>query len=84
MTVERKGTSPLALLADDLPVRSRFGLVVVGADLAVTWLKSSPNFAAAYASFDLARRWFDGERFVPDQLEDSLDPPSGVEIDKAL
>jgi hypothetical protein len=72
MTKQFKGTSPLAQLADELPVRSRIGLTLVAADLALNQLRSSQNFPVAKAAFELARRWYDRDRFPPDLFEDAL------------
>lgn len=72
-----KGFSPLVSLADGLPIRARIGLAVIAAGLATHQLRSSPDFPIAYAAFDLTRRSFDGERFDPYLLEDSLASESG-------
>ena len=77
MTKKFKGARPLARLADHLPVRARVGLAVLAAELAVNHLRPSPNYPVASTAFDLARRWFDGERFDSDLLEDSIAAPSG-------
>lgn len=69
-----KGTSPLALLADGLPVRTRIGLAVIAAELALDRLRSSADLPIGEAGFDLARRWFDGQRFNPDAFADVIDP----------
>jgi hypothetical protein len=69
-----KGESPLARLADPLPVRTRIGIAVVAADLAVTHLRESTDLPIARACFELARRWFDGARFDPHQFADTLSP----------
>jgi hypothetical protein len=72
MTKPRQGTSQLARLADDLPVRSRIGLALVAADLVLSRLRSSDNFPFAEAAFELLRRWYDGDRFPPDRFEDAI------------
>ena len=72
MTKVFKGTSPLAVLADRLPVPARIGLAVVAVHLALDHLKDSPNFPFALAAFELARSWYEGKRFDPRQLEDSI------------
>jgi hypothetical protein len=72
MTKQFKGTSQLALVAEDLPVRSRIGLTLVAADLALNRLRSSHNFPIAQAAFELPRQWYDGDRFPPDLFEDAL------------
>jgi hypothetical protein len=77
MTQKSRGTSQFALLADSLPVRARIGLTLVAADVALDRLKSSPHFPIARAAFDLARRWYDGQRFDPELFEDAVAPESG-------
>jgi hypothetical protein len=72
MTKQIKGTSQLARLADDMPVRSRIGLALVAADLALSRLRPSHDFPIAQAAFDLPRRWYDGDRFSPDRFEDAI------------
>jgi hypothetical protein len=72
MTKQFKGTSRLAQLADELPVRSRIGLALLAADLALNQLRSSHDFPTAQAAFELTRRWYDGDRFPPDLFEDAL------------
>lgn len=69
-----KGESPLARLADPLPVRTRIGIAVVAADLALTHFRDSPDLSVAHTVFELARRWFDGARFDAHQFADGLDP----------
>jgi hypothetical protein len=66
------GVSPLAALAERLPPRARTGIALLAAELALPRLKSSPDFPIARKAFELARRWYDGERFNPDQFEDVL------------
>jgi hypothetical protein len=72
MTKPRKGTSQLARLADDLPIRLRIGLALVATDLVLSRLRSSDNFPFAEAAFELLRRWYDGDRFPPDRFEDAI------------
>jgi Immunity protein Imm6 len=72
MTKQFKGTSRLAQLADELPVRSRIGLALVAADLALNQLRSSHDFPTAQAAFELIRRWYDGDRFPPDRFENAI------------
>jgi len=67
-----KGTGPLALRSESLPVRARVGLMLVGAQLALNQLRLSKNLPIAQAAFALARRWHDGERFDPRLIEDAL------------
>lgn len=69
-----KGESPLARLADPLPVRTRISIALIAADLALAQLRDSPDLSVARTAFELARRWFDGARFDPDQFADALDP----------
>jgi hypothetical protein len=72
-----KGTTPLALLAKDLAIRARIGLALLGGRLALAHLKSSPALNVGCAVFEVVRRWFDGERFDPDQFRQVLDPECG-------
>jgi len=72
MRRERNGTSALAGLADSLPVRARIGLALIAADIALDSLETSRNLPEAASAFDLARRWFDGEAILPDQIQDTL------------
>src|SRR5262245_60486105 len=65
------GTSPLAIIADTLPVRGRIGIVVMMGALALERLESAPDFPVAQAAFDLCRRWFDGERFDSDRFDEA-------------
>jgi len=71
------GTTPLALLAKDLTIRARVGLALLGGRLALAHLKSSPDLNIGCAVFEVARRWFDGERFDPHQFAYVLDPECG-------
>ena len=83
MTKIFKGRTPLALLADGLPVQARIGLVAVAASLAVDKLKHLPEFPIARAAFELVQRWYDGERFDPDQFEEAIAPEDdgrGVDV----
>jgi hypothetical protein len=77
MTQKFRGKSQFALLADSLPVRARIGLTLVAADLALDRLRSSRHHPIARAAFELARRWYDGQRFDPDLFEDAIAPESG-------
>jgi hypothetical protein len=72
MTRQFKGSSPLALLADSLPVRARIGLALVAADMALDRLKSSHDLPFARRTFELARGWYDGKRFDLYQFEDAI------------
>jgi hypothetical protein len=72
MTTNPKGAPHLAWLARQLPARARIGLAVVAAHLALDRLRDHPNYTIALNAFDLARRWFDGERFDPDRFEDAI------------
>ncbi len=81
MIIPRKGTSPLAVLADNLPVRSRVGLALVAGDMALGFLGTSPNRQVAASGLDLARRWFDGDAVDPEQIQDALyDEESGIAL----
>jgi Immunity protein Imm6 len=71
MTKSPKRTNPLAHLTDSLPVRARIGVVLMVACLALERLRSSPDLAVAAAAFELCRRWFDGERFDPERIEEA-------------
>ncbi len=71
MNTPRKGESPLAHIADGLPVRGRIGVVLMMADLALSRLHGSSGFLFARSAFDLCRRWYDGERFDPDRFEEA-------------
>jgi hypothetical protein len=77
MSRSHKGVSPLAQIADGLPVRGRTGVVLVLADLALAWLESSPELPVAAAAVDLCRRWYDGERFDPDRFEEAYADEDG-------
>jgi hypothetical protein len=87
MSIPDKGTSPLALITEGLPVRGRIGVVLMMAALALEWLRSSPDFPVARAAFDLGRRWYEGERFDPDRFEkayfDEYDRSVGLSAMKA-
>jgi hypothetical protein len=72
MTHDRKGTSALAALADGLPVRARVGLALIADDIALGLIGTSRNLPEAASALDLARRWFDGEAVLPDQIQDTL------------
>jgi len=71
MSKSDDATSPLARLADSLPVRGRIGVVLIVADLALSRLQGAPEFPVARSAFDLCRRWYDGERFDPDQFDEA-------------
>lgn len=77
MSKPHKGAGPLAQIADSLPVRGRIGVVLMLADLALAWLKSSPELPVAAAAVDLCRRWYDGERFDPDRFEEAYADEDG-------
>src|SRR5215831_7240335 len=77
MNKPRKGTSPLALAIESLPVRGRMGVVLMMADLALERLESSPDFQFAGTAFDLCRRWYDGERFDTDRFEEAYADDDG-------
>lgn len=53
MIMQTEGTSPLALLADDRPVRARIGLALPAADLGLDQLGSSSNLRLARTAFQL-------------------------------
>jgi hypothetical protein len=72
MVREIKGISPLATLAEGIPVRARVAIALIGADLALDRLRSSRDVEFARKAFDLARRWYDGEHCDLDQFEDML------------
>jgi len=77
MNTLHRGTSPLALIIDGLPVRSRIGIVLMMAHLALERLENSPDFAFARAAFELCRQWYDGERFDPDRFEEAYADENG-------
>ena len=77
MSRSHKGTGPLAQIVDSLPVRARIGVVLMVADLALTWLESSLDLPEAAAAFDLCRRWYDGERFDPARFEEAYADEDG-------
>jgi hypothetical protein len=74
MTEQFKGNGILALRADRLSSRSRVGLMLIGAQLALDRLRLFQGFPIAQSAFDLARRWYDNDRISSDQIEDSLIP----------
>jgi len=71
MSESDNATSPLAQLANSLPVRGRIGVVLIVADLALTRLQGAPDFPVARSAFDLCRRWYDGERFDPNRFDEA-------------
>lgn len=84
MNNQFKGTSPLAVLVDSMPVRSRVGIALLAADIALDQLRSSRHFPTAREAFELGRRWYDGEPFDLsrlDQFEDELHNASLVARD---
>ena len=79
--VHRKGTSPLAVLADRLPVRARIGLALVAGDIALRFIEAPLNRQVSVSALDIARRWFDGKRIDPDRIQDALyDEESGLSL----
>jgi hypothetical protein len=81
MMIHRKGTSPLAALADGLPVRARIGLALVAGDIALSFIETPRNRQVSVSALDIARRWFDGKRVDPDQIQDALyDEESGLSL----
>lgn len=84
MTRASEGSSDLARLALQLPARGRVGLAVVMACLALNRLRGQPDYSLARHAFELTRRWFDGERFNPGRLEDTLqdDDDEGIDTRK--
>jgi hypothetical protein len=84
MTSDIEGTSDLARLARQLPARGRVGLAVVMACLALNRLRGLPDYSLARHAFELARRWFDGERFDPDRFEETLRDHDNEGIDKRI
>jgi len=73
----QKARNPLALVIDRLSVRARIGVVLMVAALALKRLEGAPGFQFAAVSFDLCRRWYDGERFNPDRFEESYADEDG-------
>jgi hypothetical protein len=71
MNTSGNATSPLARIAESLPVRGRVAVVLIVADLVVSLLRSSADFPFAQTAFDLCRRWYDGDRFDPDLFEEA-------------
>jgi hypothetical protein len=73
MTKEAKGTSDLALLADDLPVRARVCLTLLAADVAMQRLQRSPDFHLARDTLTFALDWQKSGRVDLDKWVDMLD-----------
>jgi hypothetical protein len=65
-------SSRLRAAAEQLPARARIGLTLVAGELALSHLKWSPDYPLAESAVELARRWYDGERFDPDIFDDVM------------
>ncbi len=73
MTMEYKGTSELAILADDLPVRARVCLTLLTADVALQFLRKSPDFHLARDTLTFALKWQKGDHVDLNKWEDMLE-----------
>lgn len=73
MTRKHKGTSELAILAEDLPARARVCLTLLAADIALQHLQRSPEFDLARNALAPALKWQKGERVDLDKWADMLE-----------
>jgi hypothetical protein len=71
--MEFKGTSQLALMADDLPIRARACLGLLAADIGLQHLQKSPELGLARDTMKLVLNWHDGKPVDLAALEDMLE-----------
>jgi hypothetical protein len=73
MTVEFKGTSEFAILAEGLPVRARVCLTLLAADIALQHLQQSPDVHLARDTLAFALNWQKGARVDLNKWDAMLD-----------